>query len=82
MAVNNNLIIQNDKNQVSSYQTYLNVSMIEDFSNYVDAKPRTVKAYISNLKQFFMYIKQRNIYNPTRQTILEYRDYLKANYSA
>lgn len=47
------------------------------FIDYTDRQPTTVKGYLSCLKQFFIWIKQNGIENPTRADIKAYRDHLK-----
>jgi len=41
---------------------------------FIDAKPKTIETYTRALKQFFKYIHQHNITNPTREDIIAYRD--------
>lgn len=53
------------------------MSLYDDFVAYLDAKPRTVQTYKTNLRQFFGWIRDNSIKNPTRADILKYRDGLK-----
>jgi integrase/recombinase XerD len=58
----------------------LSYALIDQFESYIDAKPRTVNAYVSNIKRFAWYLNQEGIHSPTRQDILDYRSYLKEHY--
>ena len=56
---------------------------LQDWEKYLDAKPRTVEAYTKNLKAFYRYLREETpgeASQPTRETILKYRDHLKAKY--
>ena len=48
-----------------------------DFINFLDAKPKTVATYKRALKQFFKYIFENGIKQPTRQNIIDFREDLK-----
>ena len=49
----------------------------EDFISYLDAKPKTVQTYKRALKQFFKYLYENNISQPTRENIINFREDLK-----
>lgn len=49
----------------------------EKFLSYVDASPKTIETYTRNLRQFWKYIQDNNISQPTREDILAYRDEIK-----
>lgn len=49
------------------------------FVQYVDASPKTVATYRTNLRPFISYLQGRGITEPTRDTIREYRDQLTAD---
>ena len=49
-----------------------------DFINFLDAKPKTVATYKRALKQFFKYLFENNISQPTRQNVIDFREDLKA----
>lgn len=48
-----------------------------DFISYLDAKPKTIQTYKRALKQFFKYLYENNISQPTRENIINFRDNLK-----
>lgn len=45
---------------------------------YLDATPRTVQTYGTNIRQFVKWTQERGIQRPSRQDIIAYRDELKA----
>lgn len=47
-----------------------------EFLNYIDVADNSVNTYKVGLKHFFNYLKERDITMPTREDIIEYRDYL------
>lgn len=52
------------------------------FVQYIDRGEKTTKTYITNLRQFYLYIQSTQTKQPTRETIILYREYLLANYKA
>ena len=50
------------------------------FISYVDASPKTIATYTRALKQFAKYIAEHGINAPTREDVLAYRDWLKAEH--
>lgn len=44
---------------------------------YLDAKPKTVATYSRAIRQFLLYLTERYIDQPTRETVLEYREHLR-----
>ncbi len=54
----------------------LSAELINDFIAYLDRTPKTTKTYLCNLKQFFVYLQANNIANPSRQDIINFREYL------
>lgn len=53
--------------------------LMNNFLNYIDVKENTSKTYSVGLTQFGLYLKEKNITNPTREDIIQYREYLKEN---
>lgn len=60
----------------------INYSMISDFIRFLDVKPKTVDTYRKALKQFFIYLNQNEISQPTRDDIIRYRDAVKSEHKA
>ena len=52
---------------------------VNQFLGYIDVTDNSIRTYTVGLKNFVEYLKERNITNPTREQIIEYRDYLMAN---
>ena len=51
-------------------------TLFDDFIAYIDRGEQTTKTYINNLRQFFTWLQQQGITKPTRQDIINYRQYL------
>ncbi len=49
-----------------------------EFIKYLDSSPRTVDTYKKAIKQFFIYLKQREITQPGRDDVIAYREELRA----
>ena len=52
-------------------------NLYKQFISYIDATPATIRTYSTNLKQFINYLQSNGIKQPTRETIIAYRDDLK-----
>lgn len=63
-------------------QQMISYNMLQDFANFIDASPCTVKAYCQGVKQLFGYLLEKGIRQPTRQDIVEYREELKISHKA
>lgn len=50
--------------------------LIDSFINYIDVSENTMITYKRSLKQFWNYMKMRNIQFPTRENIIEFKEYL------
>lgn len=50
--------------------------LIQRFLNYIDVSENTTKAYNVGLIQFNEYLKANNIKEPTREDVIEFREYL------
>lgn len=55
----------------------LRENYFDDFIKFLDAKPKTVATYKRALKQFFKYLFDNKITQPTRQNIIDFREELK-----
>lgn len=47
------------------------------FLGSLDVMPKTKETYLYNLKPFFSFLRDNSITQPTRETVLAYRDFLK-----
>ena len=67
----------------STKQLVLRQSNLEDlfkqFIIFIDATPNTVRTYRGSLKQWFLYLREKQIMQPTAETVRQYRDYLQGN---
>ena len=50
--------------------------LLADFIAYLDVSPATVQTYTKSLRQLFGYLTTQGISNPTRESLLEFRQYL------
>lgn len=62
---------------VNSTVSAVTSDLLDRFIAYVDATERTIETYRKALKQFFAYLKDRSINQPSRTDVLSYRDELK-----
>lgn len=51
--------------------------LFDRFLSYLDVKPRTVETYRKGIKQFFTYLQDNGITNPTREDVVGWRDSLR-----
>lgn len=56
--------------------------LLKNYISYIDATPRTVDTYAKAIKQFYQYIEPRQIKQPTRQDIIDFREYLEQDHKA
>ena len=61
-------------------QSSVNADLFNRWTSYIDASPKTVDTYTKAIKQFVIYLADNGISRPTRETIIEYRDYLKRDH--
>lgn len=54
----------------------------EDFISYLDVDDLTLRAYRCGINQFMQYLEDNHIKQPTRNSIIAFRDYLRENYSS
>jgi integrase/recombinase XerC len=52
------------------------------FLQFIDRTEKTTQTYITNLRQFAVYLRYRNIEQPTRETVISYRNYLSEEHEA
>lgn len=54
----------------------------ESFIDYLDVDDKTLKAYKCGIDCLMNYLKDKDIKQPTRNDLIAFRDYLRANYSS
>lgn len=69
------MILQN--NTEIEAQGIFTEDLFSRFVAYLDASPRTVDTYSKNVRQFFKYVYENGISQPTREDVLAYREQLK-----
>lgn len=60
----------------------LQPALITEFIAYIDRGEKTTRTYLTNLRQFFAFLKYKGITRPDRQSVIEYREYLAAEHDA
>ena len=58
-------------------QPRLSAELYKRWEGYIDASPKTIETYTKAIKRFFVYLADHDISQPTRDTVLAYREYLK-----
>ena len=54
-----------------------NTDLFSRWTAYIDATPKTVETYTKAIKRFSSYLFENAVTEPTRETVIEYREYLK-----
>ena len=57
------------------------ISLKDEYLNYIDVANTSIKTYNEGIKMFASYMKDNNISQPTRQDIINFRDYYKDTHS-
>lgn len=55
-------------------------SLFQDFTAFVDAKPQTLRTYLNGIKRFIEYARKYGVANPARETVISFRDSLRADH--
>lgn len=55
----------------------LSLNILQDYISFLDRTERTTKAYLTNLRQFFAWIRFKRIPAPARPDVLAYRQWLQ-----
>lgn len=63
-------------NYLSISNNSFSLSYINNFLEYIDRSAKTTITYITNLRQFAAYLSYKQIIQPVRKDIIEYREYL------
>lgn len=58
----------------------ITVDFFTSFIEYLDASPKTVETYTRAIRQFFKYVQEKGISQPTREDIIAYREHLKGSH--
>ena len=58
----------------------ININWITDFIKYIDVSEKSAEVYLRQLKQFFAYLSNQEIKQPTRQDIINYKDYIRESH--
>lgn len=61
-------------------QNPLNQDLFSRWIAFIDASPKTIEIYTKGIKYFGEYLSVRGIRQPTRETVIAYRDELKKNH--
>lgn len=61
-------------------QRVLSADLFKRWESYIDATPKTVATYTRAIRQFAYYLQDRGITQPTRETVIAYRDDLKKDH--
>jgi integrase/recombinase XerC len=55
----------------------ITADLLKSFIEFIDVRPTTAAGYTKAIKQFFKFITNRQIAQPNRENVIEFRDYLK-----
>lgn len=58
----------------------LNELLLARWESYIDVKPKSKDTYRKAIKQFIAYIHENGISQPTRETVIEWRESLRADH--
>lgn len=75
----NNALFFNQMNNYNNGEIVVK-DYVEKFLNYIDVEEKTRDTYKIALKQFCGYLMSKGINTPTRDEIIEYREFLKENH--
>lgn len=64
------------RNKSELQATRFSAELFTRWVNFIDASPKTVETYTRAIKQFFSYLSDSGVTQPTRETIISYRDFL------
>lgn len=68
---------RNDSTHQLIFQQSKLENLFKQFIIFIDATPNTVRTYRGSLKQWFLYLRQNQIIQPTAETVRQYRDHLQ-----
>jgi len=61
-------------------QTGITGDLFSRWIAYIDATPKTVQTYTRSIKQFYNYLQENGITNPTRSDIVAYKDKIASDH--
>lgn len=67
------------RHEITASPAIFGAELLARFLSFVDASPATNKTYSKCLRQFFAFIEGCGVANPTRETLIAFREYLKDN---
>ena len=67
------------ENSIADQKT-INAALLSRWTSYIDASPRTVETYSTNVRRFLGYLRDHGISQPKREDIVSYRDFLKLDH--
>ena len=70
-----NNIIENNNFDLVLQETRI----VERYLDYIDVTDKSIETYKRGLKSFFLYMKSKDIKNPTREDLIDYRETLKTD---
>lgn len=74
--------------EIANYSTeiisnkQITTAMLQDFMDFIDASAKTKETYQKALRQFFKYIQNNGIAQPTQKDVIAFRDDLKVDHAA
>ena len=69
-----------DNNKIAKSADLKKRELFDRFIQFIDVKPQSAISYYKAIKQFFKYLDENGIINPTRADVVKYRDFLRENY--
>lgn len=63
-------------------KTDITASLFNDFVQFIDRSEKTTRTYLTNLRQFMAWIRYADVIQPTRQDVINYRQWLSVEHTA
>lgn len=70
------LVNVDEKSKLNILENSFPENLYSDFIKFLDAKPKTIATYTRALRQFYIFLQNHSISQPTRETILSFRESL------
>lgn len=68
---------RNTSNKQLIFQQNNLEDLFQQFIIFIDATPNTIRTYHGSLKQWFLYLRQNQIFQPNTETVRQYRNDLQ-----